>query len=170
MKLSKNEKAVSPVIGVILMVVITVIIAAILAVFALGMGGPSKAPAASIKVISTDITGDSVRLQHSGGDSLSLNNVKLIVEQTKVDGTISRYSVDSVDLGTGGAPPAKLKTGDTLEVNLNTGVITSNLDTANSLTPSTAVGAITLVAGSEVVITLVDVPTGSEISSSKISI
>jgi len=39
MKFSKNEEAVSPVIGVILMVAITVILAAVIAAFVFGMAG-----------------------------------------------------------------------------------------------------------------------------------
>lgn len=40
----KNEKAVSPVIGVILMVAITVILAAIIAAFVIGLGGNISKP------------------------------------------------------------------------------------------------------------------------------
>ena len=39
MKFTKNEEAVSPVIGVILMVAITVILAAVIAAFVFGMAG-----------------------------------------------------------------------------------------------------------------------------------
>ncbi len=46
---SRNEEAVSPVIGVILMVAITVILAAVIAAFVFGLGGTqSAAPTASI--------------------------------------------------------------------------------------------------------------------------
>jgi flagellin-like protein len=41
-KFSKDEEAVSPVIGVILMVAITVILAAVIAAFVFGMGGSLK--------------------------------------------------------------------------------------------------------------------------------
>ena len=41
-KFSKDEEAVSPVIGVILMVAITVILAAVIAAFVFGMGGTMK--------------------------------------------------------------------------------------------------------------------------------
>ncbi|MCG7854185.1 MAG: type IV pilin N-terminal domain-containing protein, partial [Methanosarcinaceae archaeon] len=45
----KDEDAVSPVIGVILMVAITVILAAVIAAFVFGMGPPEQAPQASIR-------------------------------------------------------------------------------------------------------------------------
>ncbi|MBE0522213.1 MAG: type IV pilin N-terminal domain-containing protein, partial [Candidatus Methanoperedenaceae archaeon] len=51
MKNMRNEEAVSPVIGVILMVVITVIIAAVMAVFAFGIGEPTKAPQAQLRFV-----------------------------------------------------------------------------------------------------------------------
>jgi flagellin-like protein len=44
MRFRKNEEAVSPVIGVILMVAITVILAAVIAAFVFGMGPPKQAP------------------------------------------------------------------------------------------------------------------------------
>jgi len=68
MKRMRNEEAVSPVIGVILMVVITVIIAAVLAVFAFGVGAPTKTPQASIKITAVNGTNDTVWVQHYGGD------------------------------------------------------------------------------------------------------
>jgi flagellin-like protein len=166
MKLRKNEEAVSPVIGVILMVVITVIIAALMAAFAFGMGAPTKAPTASIKIISTSVTDNTIRLQHTGGDSLSLNNVKLIVEQTESDGTVTRMSIDQVDTTT---PPSKLKTGDTLEVIADGTDITLNL-AAGSLKPSTSDGTVKLATGSDVTVSLIDVPSGQEISNAKVSI
>ncbi|MBU4075274.1 MAG: type IV pilin N-terminal domain-containing protein, partial [Euryarchaeota archaeon] len=46
---NRNEEAVSPVIGVILMVAITVILAAVIAAFVFGLGGTQQAaPTASI--------------------------------------------------------------------------------------------------------------------------
>ena len=44
MKFTKNDEAVSPVIGVILMVAITVILAAVIAAFVFGMAGNIRRP------------------------------------------------------------------------------------------------------------------------------
>ncbi len=86
MKYIKNEEAVSPVIGVILMVVITVIIAAILAVFAFGIGGPQNAPSAQLRFTATNNTTipyntpDNLVVTHTGGDSLILSELTIQVD------------------------------------------------------------------------------------------
>ncbi|NYT06460.1 MAG: type IV pilin, partial [Methanomicrobiales archaeon] len=59
MNFHENEEAVSPVIGVILMVAITVILAAVIAVFVFGMAGDvqtTKTIAVSAKQTGTNIT------------------------------------------------------------------------------------------------------------------
>ena len=87
----KDERAVSPVIGVILMVAITVILAAVIASFVLGMGGKLVAtpPQAQLAVFDdpktdTEITAYNfsslVRLQHRGGDPLVVSELKIILE------------------------------------------------------------------------------------------
>ncbi len=81
MKFRKDEEAVSPVIGVILMVAITVILAAVIAAFVFGMGPPVQAPQASMTISSTSATTGNITITHRGGDSIDLNKVKGIVEQ-----------------------------------------------------------------------------------------
>jgi flagellin-like protein len=170
MNYRKNEEAVSPVIGVILMVVITVIIAALMAAFAFGMGAPVKAPTASIKVISTDTltAPGTIRLQHTGGDSLRLDNVKLIIEQTDSAGVVLRTTVDKVDTST---PPSKFVTGDTMEITADGSAITlNNLATTLAPVPIPATGLVVLAPASDVTISLIDIPTGQEISTAHVSI
>ncbi|VVB96041.1 Uncharacterised protein [uncultured archaeon] len=96
MKNIKNEEAVSPVIGVILMVVITVIVAAILAVFAFGIGAPQKAPEAQLRFIATNVTSstglcctDNLNITNSGGDSLILRELTIQVTKASDGTTIS---------------------------------------------------------------------------------
>jgi flagellin-like protein len=72
--LKKDEKAVSPVIGVIMMIAIVVIIAAVVAAFAYGIiGGVKKAPSTALVVegakVSTDAT--NVTIFHHGGDTIT---------------------------------------------------------------------------------------------------
>ncbi len=69
--LFNDDKAVSPVIGVILMVAITVILAAVIATFVLGLGDSlsSQAPQASF-------TCDGDSLVHDGGDELPAGEIK----------------------------------------------------------------------------------------------
>jgi len=80
MRFRKNEEAVSPVIGVILMVAITVILAAVIAAFVFGMGPPKQAPQASLTATTTNST-DAINLTHKGGDGIDLTKVKAIIEQ-----------------------------------------------------------------------------------------
>jgi len=70
MKFNKNDEAVSPVIGVILMVAITVILAAVIAAFVFGMAGnisKTKVVAATAQ----QSTADSVVLTYQGGQDAS---------------------------------------------------------------------------------------------------
>ena len=75
-----DEEAVSPVIGVILMVAITVILAAVIGTFVLGLGDQvqSTSPQASFAFDLTDNpkdntagNGDELQITHDGGDSVA---------------------------------------------------------------------------------------------------
>ena len=72
-----EERAVSPVIGVILMVAITVILAAVVGSFVLGLGGETEStPQASLNFQLTDSDAN-VSVEHRGGDSFNLTNVDI---------------------------------------------------------------------------------------------
>jgi len=73
----KKDDAVSPVIGVILMVAITVILAAVIAAFVFGLGSPETAPQASIKANNMSTSGFTI--VHQGGDSVDLNSTKMTI-------------------------------------------------------------------------------------------
>ncbi len=77
----KDEEAVSPVIGVILMVAITVILAAVIAAFVFGLGGSqTNAPTASIVASNyPDTAGPDLKIQHKGGDILKGGEWKLSI-------------------------------------------------------------------------------------------
>jgi archaeal type IV pilus assembly protein PilA len=78
MKLSKND-AVSPVVGVMLMLIVTIIIAAVVSAFAGGsLGNPQKTPQANIK--GTFSTSGGMQIIHAGGDSIPTQD--LIFETT----------------------------------------------------------------------------------------
>ena len=90
----KEEDAVSPVIGVILMVAITVILAAVIAAFVFGMGPPEQAPQAAIRASAATATDGSsiLKLEHQGGDAVTLTdtNTKIIVDDVALaNGTIT---------------------------------------------------------------------------------
>jgi flagellin-like protein len=82
MNFKQNEEAVSPVIGVILMVAITVILAAVIAAFVFGMGsdiGTTKTVAVTASQVGSDIV-----VNYKGGaDANTLNFLKVTVN----DGT-----------------------------------------------------------------------------------
>jgi archaeal type IV pilus assembly protein PilA len=65
MKFTKNDEAVSPVIGVILMVAITVILAAVIAAFVFGMAGNIQ----KTKVVASTVTqqGNTIIVTYQGG-------------------------------------------------------------------------------------------------------
>ena len=76
MKFMKNEDAVSPVIGVILMVAITVILAAVIAAFVFGMAGNVQ----KTKVVAATVTQSGYVLQityQGGSDDASLQYLKI---------------------------------------------------------------------------------------------
>jgi flagellin-like protein len=88
-----DERAVSPVIGVILMVAITVILAAVIGSFVLGIGGDIEAaPQASLQF---DAQNDDII--HNGGDSLGVGEVKAVAGS---DSMILNSSQGPLDPGT----------------------------------------------------------------------
>jgi flagellin-like protein len=143
MKYSKNEEAVSPVIGVILMVVITVIIAAIMAAFAFGMGAPTKAPQASLKITSADSVGGNITMEHQGGDPIVLANTQFIL--TNADGTKTEETADEIPVGNA---DGIIQTGEGISLTSTSGTFTS---------------------GERITVTVVDIPTGQELGRSTIS-
>ncbi len=77
----QDEKAVSPVIGVILMVAITVILAAIIGVFVLDAGSDvsDTTPQAQFSI---DYGEDNATLTHEGGDDVDSDDVFVTVNGT----------------------------------------------------------------------------------------
>jgi flagellin-like protein len=86
-KLLQEDDAVSPVIGVILMVAITVILAAVIASFVLGLGdSQQQTPTASFDFeYESSSSGDTLTITHDGGDTL--DGARLSVETTDSSGT-----------------------------------------------------------------------------------
>ena len=87
-KLFNDDSAVSPVIGVILMVAITVILAAVIATFVLGLGDQvsSTAPQASFSFEYNDDADDTyngtgpgptLNITHDGGETIEAGNLRI---------------------------------------------------------------------------------------------
>ncbi len=74
-----DDRGVSPVIGVILMVAITVILAAVIGTFVLGLGDSlEQAPQAQLDA-EYDSGDDAIVLNHNGGDTLASENINISV-------------------------------------------------------------------------------------------
>jgi len=90
-KLFDDNRAVSPVIGVILMVAITVILAAVIGTFVLGLGDQVQqtSPQASFGFDYTnpsDDTADTLEVTHESGDSISASQLSIVVSGADDDG------------------------------------------------------------------------------------
>lgn len=104
-----DNRGVSPVIGVILMVAITVILAAVIGTFVLGLGdslGDSQPTAQLTASVDYGNTGDAIFVEHDGGDSIEADSLNVIVNSPDVgnsaEGTIGQR------LGVGDAVTASL--------------------------------------------------------------
>ena len=71
-----DRRAVSPVIGVVMMVAITVILTGVIAAFVLGFGAETKAPPQASLALEQNSTGEIV-IMHLGGDTIDLDEVFL---------------------------------------------------------------------------------------------
>ena len=97
-ELLQDDDAVSPVIGVILMVSITVILAAVIGTFVLGLGDQlsATAPSASFSFDEAVGNSDNVEISHDGGESIPA--AQLIVNCGGDTGT-GTWSGDPVTAG-----------------------------------------------------------------------
>ena len=80
--LRKDERAVSPVIGVILMVAITVILAAVIAAFVFGYGVPTSAPKAQFQLNLNSSNPENIDLKHMGGDAVTWSQTTIMITGT----------------------------------------------------------------------------------------
>jgi len=85
-KLYGNEKAVSPVIGVVLMVAITVVLAAVIAGFVLSIGMTPITPQASFAVKSCSVATGGIILEHQGGGSIPFADITGTIDSDGASG------------------------------------------------------------------------------------
>jgi flagellin-like protein len=78
-KLFSNEKAVSPVIGVMLMIVVTVILAAAVSSYAGSMSTQDTAPQATFSVDSSSQSDGYIQISHLGGDIVPKSDLKIAI-------------------------------------------------------------------------------------------
>ncbi len=82
----KNDEAVSPVIGVILMVAITVILAAVIAAFVFGMSG-NITKTKTVAVTTQKVDSSTITVMNNGGqDGSSLTNLTVTTSPSPITG------------------------------------------------------------------------------------
>jgi len=96
MKFKENEDAVSPVIGVILMVAITVILAAVIAAFVFGMGG-NIGTTKTVAVTASQSGSDIVVNYKGGADANTLNFLKVTIQGKTLSGDTKYCYADKTD-------------------------------------------------------------------------
>ena len=115
MKFRENEDAVSPVIGVILMVAITVILAAVIAAFVFGMG--SDVGTTKTVSISSKLDGNDIVLTINGGPDLpSLQQLTITVGNTKISSTSDGSTNEDSAVVINRADSSKFKVGETIKI------------------------------------------------------
>ena len=95
-----DTRAVSPVIGVILMVAITVILAAVIGTFVLGLGQnvSQSTPQAQL---SFTVTGNNLTIAHKGGDSITASNIKVTLKNSATGDTVKFNPTNNTKLSVG---------------------------------------------------------------------
>jgi len=145
-ELFTEDRGVSPVIGVILMVAITVILAAVIGAFVLGLGdqASSSAPQASFSFDYDDDGDGTVTVTHEGGDTIPDNELNLTASGDGIgdysenwEGPVSAGSSDTINGSDGEGD--KFEEGDTVRVVWSSGDSSSTLRTFD--VPSDADGS-----------------------------
>ena len=114
-----DERAVSPVIGVILMVAITVILAAVIATFVTDLGSDQQqAPQASLNFEGT-VSGGTVTATHTGGDSIDKANVEFTGSAVSSPPVSWTFASGSDPIGAGDSADVSVGSTGTLRVVYN---------------------------------------------------
>ena len=104
----KNEEAVSPVIGVILMVAITVILAAVIAAFVFGMAG-NVTKTKVVAITAQRTSGSNIQVTNMGGqDASSVSSIAISGAGT---GTLASAVGSTTAVSVGAAPQHIIVTG-----------------------------------------------------------
>ena len=127
-KAERKEDAVSPVIGVMLMLVVTIIIAAVITGFATDLSKDTdKTPMVLFDVQYNNDNG-MIELKHKGGDAVRIQDIELILEQTGLtaeNGIIQAFSEGN------GRMTVRSEEGDSKETVTTGDVVLVNIKAAN---------------------------------------
>jgi flagellin-like protein len=122
-QLFTDDEAVSPVIGVILMVAITVILAAVIGTFVLGLGDQvqSTSPQASFNFDYTDSSPDYIEVVHDGGDSINEDRLNASISgSTSTNDVNGQHTFDTFGI-TDGSTVSAGSTANISDSNLGAG-------------------------------------------------
>ena len=113
-ELFTEDRGVSPVIGVILMVAITVILAAVIGAFVLGLGDQASQNSPSASIGFAFEGSENVTLSHDGGDNIQTSEIEVRVGGTTVFNDSSVTDDDNEGNNVWGGET--IRTGDSLEL------------------------------------------------------
>ena len=119
MNFKQNEEAVSPVIGVILMVAITVILAAVIAAFVFGMTG--NVQTTKTVSIGSQLDDGDIVLTINGGPDLSTLQQLTVTLNGKALTAFTVYNGVTATTGSNGVIEEKFKVGDTIRIGQDSG-------------------------------------------------
>lgn len=111
---SRNEDAVSPVVGVMLMLVVTIVIAAVVSAYAGGMTGGSKKSPQSTVTATPDLQEHLIAFEHTGGSAFSLDEIEVVFQtkDQKVALTTNDVGTSCLAFNKTGASDSMVKAGE----------------------------------------------------------
>ncbi|MGB9986642.1 type IV pilin [Salarchaeum japonicum] len=158
-----DERGVSPVIGVILMVAITVILAAVIGAFVLNLGNDIQNTAPTASIGATDAgqqlnsTGDQTVLyiNHQQGDSIKQSNLRI---------TVSNESGAQIADITWNTTKGSWDAGTNSNLNVSSGALSdSSFDAGDQLTLKEVSGT-NVTAGQTLTVQIIDTESGSTVA------
>lgn len=131
-KVNEKDDAVSPVIGVMLMLIVTAVIAAVIAAFAAGtVVDSSTTPTALLEYSGQKIDYGYLKsfdIKHEGGDTLSLENLLIVIEPDGGYNTGITIPLKGSDLSVLGSSQKLVSAGDVIRISIPS-TIYSSLET-----------------------------------------
>jgi len=181
----EENRGVSPVIGVILMVAITVILAAVIGTFVLGLGDQvsQTAPQATISVEDStlSVSGDeaagtndvaTITLKHGGGDSLvaSETDFKISDDGSSDTFNIELTSSEDTELSTAGTATITLREASGTGASAREDIVFSSDSSTPTYDADAISGSEVLESDDTITITLVDSGSGQIVSEKEVDL
>ena len=150
-----DDRAVSPVIGVILMVAITVILAAVIGTFVLGLGDQlgDSTPQASYDIDSVDADTNEIEITKTGGQDLAFSDLRVVVD---VAGSTDEFDLSNI------TAEDDWRTADTGTITIDGTNTTISVRSGSADGTSGDITDIT--AGNDVTVTVIHKPSGGTVA------